>query len=299
KTDSKAKVAVVNGVVITEGALNQELGRFEQQFAMGGQKPDAAQMAEMKKSVLDGLVAREVLKQEAEKQGLKADPAEVDSQIANVKKRFPNEDDFKALLTKMNITEADLKAQVGQELIITKLIDQQVASKITITDEETKAFYDKNPDMFKTPEMVRASHILVKVDANASAEDKAKAHDKIAEIQKKIKDGGDFAALAQESSDCPSKAKGGDLNFFRRGQMVPAFEQAAFGMKVGDVSDIVETQFGYHLIKLTDKKDAGTMSYVEIKEKIANHLKQEKTGEQVEQYIAKLKADAKIETFLK
>jgi len=109
-----------------------------------------------------------------------------------------------------------------------------------------------------TPEMVRASHILVKVDSKATAEEKAKALGKIKDIQKRIQSGEDFAQVAKEVSDCPSKENGGDLNFFQRGLMVPPFENAAFSMNPGDTSDIVETVFGYHIIRVTDKRAAGT-----------------------------------------
>ena len=133
----------------------------------------------------------------------------------------------------MNLTEADLKAQLRQDLNIKKLIDQQVASKVTITQEEAKAFYASHPELFKAPEMVRASHILIKVEPNASAEDKAKARERITAIQKRVKKGDDFAALAKEASECPSGANGGDLDYFQRGQMVGPFEEVAFSAEAG------------------------------------------------------------------
>jgi peptidyl-prolyl cis-trans isomerase C len=216
-----------------------------------------------------------------------------------LKKRFPNEAEFDNLLKKMEISEADLKTQFSQDMAIKKLIDQQVASKVTVSDEDTKAFYDGNPEVFKTPEMIRASHILVKVDPQATDEEKAKAREKINDAQKRVQKGEDFATLAKELSDCPSSANGGDLDFFQKGQMVKPFEDAAFALKPGAVSDVVETQFGFHIIKVTDKKDAGAMSYDEIKGRIEQHLKQEKVNQQLSQYVDQLKGKAKIETFEK
>jgi peptidyl-prolyl cis-trans isomerase C len=291
------KVAVVNGTVITRGEYETETKRFERQMAMSGQAPQPGQVDEMKKKVLDGLVGREVLKQQAAKLGIKADPAEVDKQVAALKQKFPSEDEFKNALKNLNLTEDALKAQFAQDLGIRKMIDEQVASKITITPEETKKFYDSNPDLFKTPEMVRASHILIKVDPKATPEDKAKAKEKIAAAQKRVQGGEDFAKVAKEVSECPSKENGGDLDFFQRGQMVGPFEEAAFALKVGSISDIVETQFGFHVIKVTEKKDAGVMKYDEIKDRIAEHLKQNQVNEQLTKYIDDLKSKAKIETF--
>ena len=159
----------------------------------------------------------------------------------------------------MNMTEPGLKDYFASQFAIQKLLDKDLASKIVVTPEEVKAFYDGNPDVFKTPEMVRASHILVKVDKAASDEEKAKALEKIKAIQKRIKSGEDFAKVAKEVSDSPSKDDGGDLDFFQKGQMVPPFEKAAFSMKPGETSDIVETEVGYHIIRLTDKKEARTV----------------------------------------
>ncbi len=291
------KAAIVNGTVITRAEYDTETSRFERQMTMSGQTPDPNQVAEMKKMVLDGLIGRELLRQQTAKLGVKADDAEVNQQIDELKKRFPSEDEFKKALEKMNLTEESLKSQFSQELSIKKMVDQQVGAQVTITPEETRKFYDSNPDVFKVPEMVRASHILVKVDAKATDAEKAAAKEKMNGIQQRIQKGEDFAAVAKEVSDCPSAANGGDLDFFQKGQMVAPFEQAAFALKVGAVSDVVETQFGYHLIKVTDKKEAGVMQYDEMKDRIEQHLKQEKVNQQLGQYIDQLKAQSKIEVF--
>jgi peptidyl-prolyl cis-trans isomerase C len=268
-------------------------------MAMSGRAPSPEEMSEMKQRVLEGLIDRELLKQECQKKGIAVDDNDVNQQLAALRQKFSSEKEFTDTLAKMNLTEADLKSQLRQDLAIKKLIDQQIASKVTVTPEEMKAFYTSHPELFKAPETVRASHILIKVDPNASPEDKAKARERIAAIQQRLKKGEDFATLAKETSECPSGANGGDLDYFQRGQMVGPFEDAAFALKPGSVSDIVETQFGYHLIKVTDKKDASTVSYDDIKGKIEEYLKQQKVNEQLGQYVGQLKTGAKIETLLK
>lgn len=295
---SKEKVATVNGTVITRGEYDAEMSRYERQMAMSGKAPDPSETSEMKKRVLEGLVDRELLKQESKKQGVSVDEAEVSQQVAVLRQKFSSDKEFTDTLSKMNLSEASLKTQLRQDLIIRKLIDQQVAAKVTITPEEAKAFYSSHPELFKAPESVRASHILIKVDAQAGADEKAKARERIKAIQERAKKGEDFAALAKESSECPSGANGGDLEYFQRGQMVGPFEEAAFSLKPGTMSDIVETQFGYHLIKVTDRKEASTVSYEEIKGKLDDYLKQQKVNEQLAQYLGQLKAGAKIETFM-
>ena len=172
---SKDKVAMVNGTVITRSEYDTELGRFERQMAMSGQAPNPADKTEMKGRVLDGLIDRELLKQDSKKQGITVDDNDVNQQVAVLKQKFGSEKEFTETLVKMNLTEDGLKTQLRQDLAIKKLIDKQIAAKVTITPEEMKAFYDSHPEFFKAPERVRASHILIKVEATASDADKAKA----------------------------------------------------------------------------------------------------------------------------
>jgi peptidyl-prolyl cis-trans isomerase C len=294
----KDKVAVVNGTVISRTDYDKELSRLERQLAMGGRTPNPTDMTDMKQRVLEGLVDRELLKQESKKQGISVSDADVNQQVGALRQKFSSEKEFTDALAKMNLSEADLKSQLRQDMAIKKLIDQQVASKVTITPDEMKEFYNSHSELFKAPEMVRASHILIKVESNATDADKAKARERIVAIQERIKKGEDFAAIAKEASECPSGANGGDLDYFQRGQMVKPFEDVAFSQKPGTVSNVVETQFGYHLIKVTDKKDAATVSFDDVKVKLEDYMKQQKINEQLGQYVAQLKKGAKIETFL-
>jgi peptidyl-prolyl cis-trans isomerase C len=298
KQKAANNAAIVNGKAITMSDYQAGIDQLHRQISMTGRQPDEKEMQALKLRILDNLIDRELLKQEADKRGIKADDAEVNAQLDAVKKGTTPEN-FANSLKQMNMTEPALKAYFASQLAVKKLLDKDLASKIVVTPEEVKAFYDSNPDAFKTPEMVRASHILVKVDKTASAEEKAKALEMIKAIQKRIQSGEDFAKVAKEVSDCPSKDNGGDLNFFQKGQMVPPFENAAFSMKPGQTSDIVETEFGYHIIRLTDKKEAGTMSFDEVKSRIEQHLKTEKMSKEFPKYVEKFKSKAKIEVFVK
>jgi len=292
--------ALVNSKAIPMSEYEAGLEQLNRQISMTGGNPDEKEMPAMKQKVLDSLIARELLKQEVEKKGIKADEAEVNAQLDAVKKGSSAED-FAKSLKQMNITEKELKDHIASQLATRKLIEQELGPKVKVTPEEAKAFYDGNPDVFKTPAMIRASHILVKMDKGATAEEKAKALEKIKAAQKRIQGGGeDFAKVAKEVSDCPSKENGGDLNFFQKGQMVPPFENAAFALQPGQTSDIVETEFGYHIIKVTDKKDQATVSFDEIKPRIEQHLKIEKMSQQeFPKYVETLKSKAKIEILVK
>jgi peptidyl-prolyl cis-trans isomerase C len=184
-------------------------------------------------------------------------------------------------------------------LAIRKLLYDQIGGKSTVSEKESRAHYDSNLESFKKPEQVRASHILIKVDPGADEAKKAEARTKIESLQAKLKNGEDFGALAKEYSEGPSAPKGGDLGFFGRGQMVKPFEETAFTMKPGQVSGIVETRFGYHLIMVTERTPESTLSYEEVKDRLEQYLKQQKAQETIAAYVETLKGKAKIERFVK
>ncbi|MGA8180691.1 MAG: peptidylprolyl isomerase [Desulfobacterales bacterium] len=293
------KAAVVNGVVISQKELAKEMDFHLQRISRQGLQLSKEQMAELKNKVLGNLIDREILYQESQKSGIKVDKNKIDEELSVIKKRFPSMDEYKKALSTMKISEDEIKNQIKKKLAINALVDMKIAQKIVVTDKETKTYYDANPDLFKQPEQVRASHILIKVEAGADQQKKAQAMQKIKEIQQKLKDGQDFAALAKKySEDKGSSANGGDLGFFARGQMVKPFEDAAFAMKPNEVSDIVETQFGYHLIKVYRQKPGKILVYAEVKDLLTERMRQEKTQQEATKYIAELKKDAKIKRYL-
>ena len=292
------KAAEINGVIITKKQFEKELNIHLERVARQGRQLPDSQLASLKKDILDGLIERELLYQESQKAGIKVKQAAIDEQLADIKKRFPSDDQFKSALAQMNLTEVEVRTQIERGLAIRELIDQKITRKITITDAQTKAYYDGNPQMFNQPEQVKASHILIKVEPEAAETEKTAARKKIETVQQKVKNGDDFAQLAKDYSEGPSKTRGGDLGYFRRGQMVKPFEDTAFAMQKNEVSDIVETRFGYHLIKVYDKKPAKKLAYADVKEKLTERVKQEEVEKQATQYISQLKKEAKIEKFI-
>jgi peptidyl-prolyl cis-trans isomerase C len=193
----------------------------------------------------------------------------------------------------------ELKEQLEllkDNIIAIEYLKKEVTNKVEVSEEDVKAYYESHKDEFKTPEMVRSRHILIKTDPPASDNDKKKAKEKAEEILKKIKAGEDFAKLASDvSDDTGSKPKGGELGFFPKGRMVKSFEDAAFSLKPGEVSGIVETQFGYHIIKVEEKKEPGMEPFDTAKEKIKQKLLQERTKTKVTEFIEKAMKEANIE----
>jgi len=180
----------------------------------------------------------------------------------------------------------------------TEYLKREIVDKITISEAETKSYYDDHKDEFKTPETVHVKHILIKADAGDSEEDRQKAKEKAEDILKKIRAGEDFEKLASEfSDDTTTKPKGGDIGFVTRGRLVRSFEDAAFSLKTGEVSDVVETQFGYHIIKAEEKKEAGIESYDALKERIKQNLLQERIQSEISTFIEKASKDAGVKFY--
>jgi peptidyl-prolyl cis-trans isomerase C len=231
--------------------------------------------------------------------GLVPSDAELDQQIATVKSQFPGEKEFTAALEAQGMTPADLRNDLRENMGIQKVISTKLEPMVQITDEAKHKFYNENQDKMQSPEQVRASHILVKFEHGATPEQKEAARKKAADLLTQIKGGADFATLAKANSDDPgSAAKGGDLGLFPKGAMVPPFDQAAFALKVGEVSDLVESPFGFHIIKVAEHKPAGVSPYEEVQEKIGQYLHNRELKAKLDAHIAELKAKAQVQVFI-
>jgi len=290
-------VARVNGVAILAADLQKALNAFNK-------SPSAAQVPpgkekDVQKFLLNQMLGSELMYQVARKTPVKDQDKKVTDAVANLKTRFKTEDDFKKGLQEQGLSEKELRELILRNVIIENYIEQEIVPKQQVTDADVKAFYDKNPETFTQSEQVRASHILIAVDAKASDADRKKAKEKVEALLKQAKSGADFAKLAQENSGCPSSKQGGDLGYFGKGQMVKPFEDAAWSLRPGEVSGVVETQFGYHIIKLSEKKGASKVPFEEAKAKIADSLKRKKVSEAINATLEDARKKAKIEIFLK
>jgi len=290
-------IAKVNDSVITDVELNRELSIIRKRYGEKGTAISDEQLKEIRNKVLDGLVRRELIYGACRKDGIKVSPEEIDGAFQMVRARYSDDASFAKMMEQFNVTEKSIKKDIAREIAIKKLIDERFVKKISVTDEEAKEYYEKNKENFHRPESVKASHILIMVEENASDEEKAKAKERILEIKKKLENGGEFAELAKKFSEGPSAANAGDLGYFRRGQMVKPFEDAAFALQPGQVSDVVETRFGYHVIKVTDKTAESTASFDELKDRITMFLKQEKVQNQLNSFVEKLRKESDIQIF--
>ena len=292
------KAASVNGVVITHEEVNRQMFILEQHLlSTQGTAVRPDMVPGVRAQIINDLIDKELLYQEAQKQKIVVDDKEVSEKMDALKNSFPSEKVFQDEMGRMNFTEETLRTQIKKDLAIQQLVEKDILVHVKVSDEDAKSFYDSHPDLFKEPEKVRASHILIKAEADTDPVIKEERKKKLEAVKKRLDQGEDFAALAKEFSECPSAEKGGDLGYFERGKMVKPFEDAAFSMNPGDVSDIVVTSFGFHLIKVTDKKPGRTISYDESKERIKQYLQRVKFLEEKNRYVAELKKKSKVETF--
>jgi peptidyl-prolyl cis-trans isomerase C len=296
----------VNGIDITEEQVQKliqpQLDRMAQQ---NQQLPPAFKETfekQMRQQAVERLIVMQLLDKKVKEANIVVTDEELNQhiqRIASTQKTPISVEQLKTIVESQGFTFDQWKEEVRKQLAQLKLFKSQSPGEINITDEDAQKYYDENPKEFATQEKVRASHILIKpqtADANTqpTEEEKATAKTKAEGLLKQIKDGGDFAELAKANSDCPSSARGGDLNFFGKGQMVAPFEKAAFAMEIGNVSDIVETRFGYHIIKVTDRTPASTTTFDQAKAGIIQKLIQRKQTGIINQYIASIKAEANI-----
>ncbi len=287
-------VATVGDNAITEAQVQKILDLFMKRSA-GRLPPDqlADSLPAIRERIVEELIMRQIMLDAVVQEGISLS----DSEFAGIKEELASElppdltiEDY---MEEIGMTEAELREQ----MTVRKMVVSRAEAVEKPGDEEIRAFYDENQEGFAQEETVSASHILIKVDPADDDAAKAAKRERLADLRQQLLDGGDFAALAEANSDCPSGKAGGDLGSFGRGQMVPAFEDAAFSQPVGSVGEIVETQFGYHLIKVTEKNEAKTLAYEEVRERISDILYSQKQQDAVAAYVEGLREAAVIERF--
>jgi peptidyl-prolyl cis-trans isomerase C len=294
---SPQKAATVNGKVITLQNLERGVFTVERYLMDSGHAVRPESIPEIRRRVLEDLIDQELLYQETQKREIKVEQAVIDEKLESLKKRYPSEQKFKEAMFEANLSEKILRSEIERNLAIQKYVDEEFVKKTKVTEAEKKAFYDSNPRFFVQPEQVRASHILIRVEPGASSEKKNQARQKLETIRGRIEKGENFEALAKEYSQCPSRTKGGDLGYISRGETVKPFEDVAFALEVGKLSAVVETTFGYHIIRVTDKKPERAIPFKEAEKDIEQHLTIEKVNKEKEGFVARLKQKAKVERF--
>lgn len=286
----------VNGYAITQGEVD---GALVKMFSFRGPIPPN-EMPRIRQQlgprVQDQLIDQKLLEQALEKVDFKPTEEAVAERWKIIEENLPPGTTLEEQLARSGLTRDEVDKKVREMLVLEGLLEPKAEGKPP-TEADSKAFYDKNIESYRVQKQVRARHILLKT---APTDDDAKK----AELKKKLEglraeltkpDGPAFEDVAKEHSTCPSSAQGGDLGQFTPGRMVPAFEKVAFELEPGIVSEIVETEFGYHLIKVDEKQDATTKPFEEVKSQILNQLRMRRIEKARKAFLAELRASAKIE----
>jgi len=294
---SGKEIASVNGKAISKSQYERRLSVFKKRAAHKGGPLDDTALTTVKNRILENLIDAEVLYQQSQKEGIKVDDQAINEQIEKMKKRFSDETAYKKAIERMHVSEKEFRTEIQRALAINQLIDTNVRQKITVTDEESKKYYNNNSNLFKQPEQVKISLIWIKVTPDDEESKKIQARKKIEMVQKKVKQGEDFGKLAKAYSEGPNAQREGAWGYLKRGKTADPIRDAAFALNVGEVSRIIETKSGYHLIKVNDKKPAGTTPYKEVIPMIERHLEKEKEKTEIQGYIENLKKSAKIKRF--
>jgi peptidyl-prolyl cis-trans isomerase C len=289
-------VARVNG----ENVTRQEFEEFVQNLeARAGAPVPADQRNQVYRRVLDQIVGYKLLLQEAKVRKVAVADGDIESRVNEIRKQFASEEVFTQALAERKMTLDQVRSDIRNDLSIGQLIDAEIKEKSAVKAEQLQDFYTKNPDQFKQTERVRASHILIGFPQNADAAARTDARTKAEQVLKEVTSGGDFAALAKQHSQDPgSAANGGDLGFFEAGQMVGPFNDAAFSLAPGTISDLVETQFGYHIIKVAEKQPARTIPLDEVRPQLEEFLQNQNRQEQTEIFVKSLRSKGMVEILI-
>ena len=294
EADPAEVVAKVNGKDITEGDVQKVMKMFMKQ--MGGRIPPeqmSTAIPRIRERIVEELIMRNVMLDAVSKEGISLSDAEFAEVKAELSEELPPGTTIESYMAETGTTEAEMREQMA----VRKMIMAKAEALAKPTDEEIQAFYKENKDGFSQGETVTASHILIKVEPTDDAAAKAAKRERLEGLRKQLNEGADFAEIAKANSDCPSASAGGDLGSFGRGQMVPAFEDAAFSQTVGTVGDVVETQFGFHLIKVTEHNTAKALEFDEVKTRISDILYSQKQQDAVKEFVDGHRSQASIERF--
>ena len=290
-------VAKVNDENINGDVIFRELKKAAQQYKKRGMPLNADQEKSAAKKLIDDEIGRTLLVLKAKESGISITKEMMEKRIKEVKAKFRSDAIFEHKLADQGLTLDQYKKELETDLYMDQIIKKEIEPKIQIPEKEALDYYEKNKKKFTKPEKVRASIILLKFNPSKGKAGEQKVLKKFESILDQLQNGSDFAAMAKKFSQDSLASKGGDLGYFTKKQMLPAFSNKAFKMKTGEISDIFRTGHGFHVLKVTDKKSKKTSSFSEEKSKINTLLSLKKSSQATQEYIKELKEKAKIKTY--
>lgn len=291
------KIAKVNGFEVNKQAVGFELDRLVRFYMSHGMSMQEIKdnLAKLQEKALDQAIGARLLLERSQQLDVPVTAADIDAEIAKVIEQVGGEENFKKALAAQNISEDDFRKELEKGARVNKLVEQACTGVEEPTEQDVTDFYEAHKSEYVTEPKVLCQHILVKVEDNSTSDEKSAAFEKILAIKERIAAGGNFAEEAEKNSDCPSGREGGSLGWFGPGMMVPEFDKVAFEMKKGEVSGVVTTQFGYHIIYKADEQPGGQQTLVDVHDQIKDLLRHEARGKAVDAFVAELREKAEIE----
>ena len=286
-------VAKVNGLEISKTELLRRVDALKAQIPPSEVPPD------FYRRVLDELIGDELLYQAVEAKNLAPTEAEIESEFENQSEGFGGLAAFAKALAKQGISPAQVKLDLKKEIGIQRMVERDIVPQVTVTEEEKRRFYDGNPDEMQESPEFRVAHILIQVAEDATPEVKEAARKKTSSLRSMIEMGQDFGDLAGRNSGDPgSKDNGGELPWMSKGQTVLPFEAAAMALDIGELSDVVETQFGFHILKLLERRGGELIPYEEVQARIEEYLKRMNLQKRLEIEVETLRTQGMVEVFI-
>ncbi len=289
-------VAVVNQEIITLSEVEKWIDPLKEEIVTKDRLERRERIEELRRQVLDKLIDEKLIDQEAKKSGIKISNKEIDATVDEVKRRNAvTQEELERALAAEGLTLEAYKKQIEKTLLRQKLITMSIKVETKAGEKELRDFYQKNVDRYRTNETYRPAHILLIVPKGATPEEIREIRKKGEKVLERIKKGEDFGEMALLYSQDASAKNRGDLGYFKKGELLPAFERAARRLKVGEVSGLVRTDFGFHIIKLLDRKGLEPLPFEEVKEKVKADYYEGEMEKAFKQYISTLKEKAVIE----
>jgi len=290
--------AKVNGVGISQLRFDRTVDAYLHQRGLNvGAMRDPAEYGRIRTSVLDILIGQELLWQEATRKEVVVSEAQVQRELAQIRDSLPSEQAYAERIHQSGFTPEGFAEDMRRRLTAREFIRTHIAPRVSVTDEDVSRYYEANRGRMMAPEQVRARHILAKLDMTANEQARAAARERIDKLLAEARGETDFATLAKQHSEGPSAARGGDLGFFSREQMVKPFADAAFAMQPGQISDVVQTRFGYHIIKLEERRAPRELALAEVSEQIRQGLTAQQVQQAIQDLVLTLRTASKVEVF--
>ena len=308
-------VATVNGTKLTSDLLKREMIAYRLLTHRQGKTMETEDEEKIAQGLLMKAIDDELIYQQGLKQNINIDSVIIDRELNHIETQFPDKKLFLAALAAQRLTFDVLKKNIKKTLVQDEFVRANIAPEVRVSDDQVKSFYDKNKATFIKPETFKVSHIYVSIPAPGdgeaeSLEDRAKAKEIIDwvknEARKKIdlaslslKSGKPFTSVAKEFSEDPkTSGKGGDLGFMMKNQTLPEISSAMVKLKLGEISDVIESSLGFHIIQLTEKKESHLIALDEVKPEILNHLLKLETEKQLKNYLSGLRKKSEIKIFI-